>query len=194
MTNSYYHRDAITRNRPSGKNLFPLRDLHALHGQFISFFGPLSENQPAQHFHHEVHEEKKKLTLNTITIGKQFINRIGRKATHPKTFTILSLRGAQATRQSNPNRSLHKHRPPPCTPCHCEPQSGAAIQRNLCVTRDYPHSPWIAASGLRETLLAMTNSYYHRDAITRNRPSGKNLFTLRDLHALHGQCFHSSDH
>jgi hypothetical protein len=70
--------------------------------------------------------------LNTITIGKQLINRIGRKATHPKIFTILSLRGAQATRQSSPNRP-HKHRPPPCirtstTRCHCEPQSGAAIQ------------------------------------------------------------------
>jgi hypothetical protein len=155
-----------------------------------------AKTNPLLHFHHEDREEKKKWTLNTITIGKQLINRIGRKATHPKIFTILSLRGAQATRQSSPNRP-HKHRPPPCIrtsdhplslratkwrgnpaepppqaspatmhthlgppPCHCEPQSGAAIQRNRSVTRGYPHSPWIATSGLKETLLAMTKSYY----------------------------------
>jgi hypothetical protein len=38
-----YHREGITRNIPSGKDLFPLRDLHALHGQCFPFFGPLRQ-------------------------------------------------------------------------------------------------------------------------------------------------------
>ena len=125
----------------------------------MHFILKTGKQEPAcQHFHHEVHEEKKGWTLNTITIGKQFINCIGRKATHPQTFTILSLRGAQATRQSSPNRptpqaspaTLHTHHLSPTPQCHCEPQSGAAIQRNRYSLRQLPALPLDCRVGSRK--------------------------------------------
>ena len=84
-----------------------------------------AEQKPAcQHLHHEVHEEKKKCTLNTITIGKQLINRIGGKPPIPKHSQSCHCEEAHATRQSSPNRP-HKHRhhayaprPPPVIASH----------------------------------------------------------------------------
>jgi hypothetical protein len=151
------------------------------------------QERSCQHFHHKVHEEKKEWTLNTITIGKQLINCIGRKATHPKTFTILSLRGAQATRQSSPNRP-HKHRlplcirtsgPPPVIASHKEARqsSGTEYSRLPALPLDCHVGPKRDPPRNDKVVL------YHRKGITRNIPSGKDLFPLRDLHALHGQCF-----
>ena len=130
----------------------------------MHFILKTGKQEPAcQHFHHEVHEEKKKWTLNTITIGKQLINRIGAKATHPPTFTISSLRGSasDAAIQSEPPpqespATLHSTTPPP-HPLSLRATKWRGNPAEPVLTRDYLHSLWIAASGLAETLLAMTS-------------------------------------
>ncbi|MDA1048695.1 MAG: hypothetical protein O3A82_17445, partial [Verrucomicrobia bacterium] len=92
------------------------------------------------------------------------INRIGVKTIHPKHSQSCHCEERQP--RGNPARTVaHKHRPPPCIRTSDHPLSLRATKwrgnpAEPSVTRGYPHSPWIAASGLKETLLAMTKSYY----------------------------------
>ncbi|MBC8347351.1 MAG: hypothetical protein O3A82_17450 [Verrucomicrobia bacterium] len=66
-----------------------------------------------------------------ITIGKQLINRIGVKTIHPKHSQSCHCEERKprgnSVRTAPTSIARHHAYAPRTTPCHCEPQSGAAM-------------------------------------------------------------------